>query len=116
MKNTFNQRLCQAVWREDLDEAREMILLGADVNCFDENGQTPLHLAVEQENIELVGMLLDAGADLELSSKGGYWTPLLHAVARVGDSASQLQRSADNQLVRFMINRGANVLGEDVEW
>jgi ankyrin repeat protein len=39
-----------------------LILAGCDVNLFDDMGYTPLHHAVEGEQIEAVKMLLERGA------------------------------------------------------
>lgn len=59
---------------ESAEKVAELVQAGFDVNCRDERGLTPLHLA---RNAEIAKALLDAGADLNLRSKSGL-TPLLY--------------------------------------
>lgn len=52
---------------------------GADINCVDENGETPLFKAVENKDSETVEFLLLNGA-LPNKARKGLITPLHHAV------------------------------------
>lgn len=49
---------------EDPRIARRLVSAGADVNAHDEDGLTPLIRAVQAENLELVRVFLQAGADV----------------------------------------------------
>jgi ankyrin repeat protein len=86
----------------DVAMAKLFIRLGADVNGRDKHGATPLnHAAIWKERHEIVGLLLEAGADLNIAGK--YETPLT-AAARMGHT----------DLVKSFLKQGAdpNVMGE----
>lgn len=68
----------------DLDQSRELINAGADVNLPEPDGTTPLLWAVYKSAPELVKILLDAGADPNLANKLDI-NPLLQA-SRYGDA------------------------------
>ncbi len=59
---------------------------------------SPLHIAADSRSVDLVGMLLDAGADPNLVRKDGH-TPLSVAVV-----------ARDLPIVEAMVKRGANLL------
>lgn len=59
---------------ESAEKVAELVQAGFEVNCRDERGLTPLHLA---RNAEIARALLDAGADFNLRCKAGL-TPLLY--------------------------------------
>ncbi len=48
-----------------VQSSRFLLAYGADVNDADELKQTPLHIAMEKENFEVISHLIDAGADIE---------------------------------------------------
>ena len=55
----------------DLAAANELIKRGIDVNKMNKYGFTPLHVAVMNESLEMVKLLLDAGADPRLLTEQG---------------------------------------------
>lgn len=55
--------LVTATYLEDLKVFEQLIADGADLNCQDEIGQTPLHAAAEQSRTDLARRLLSLGAD-----------------------------------------------------
>jgi uncharacterized protein len=56
--------LFEAIANQDVDQIRELIDQGVDINQHDSNGsETPLSYAIEQNQIRIVEMLLDLGAD-----------------------------------------------------
>ncbi|KAK8246888.1 ankyrin repeat protein, partial [Phyllosticta capitalensis] len=61
---------------------RLLLYAGADPNTQDYGGYTLMHLAIDYANIdELVKMLLDKGADINMKNNWGE-TPLYGAAAR----------------------------------
>jgi ankyrin repeat protein len=65
--------------------------------CVDKKGLTPLHLAVKNQNKDLLEMLLDTGADVNIKSTTGL-TPLhLAAINR------------NEELSKMLLDKGSNV-------
>jgi ankyrin repeat protein len=105
--------------------AQELILSGADVNCADPLGWTPLHAAISQQNVGMTVLILKAGADI-----GGTLTDTISWNADRGDrwlskglkhlhlKAIHLALTAPSrfwpskpqspELVRLLLNNGAD--------
>jgi len=64
-----------AVMSGQIDDVRELISAGMDLNLKNSSGFTPLHLAVMTGNEEIVRELIRKGADINAAGKSGY-TPL----------------------------------------
>ncbi len=63
--------LCIAISKSDNATAKKIIEYGADVNeRF--NGMTPLMIAARYNNVEMVKILLEKGADITLKGSHGY--------------------------------------------
>ncbi len=58
------ESLLAAIRAGDADAVKAFIDAGGDVNCRGLDDFTPLHTAVECENLEIVRLLVDAGADV----------------------------------------------------
>jgi len=69
---------------------------GADLNCIDKLGRTPLHWAAFDGDSETVAFLLDAGANINVSDNDGY-TPLHKAVWK-----------GKFECVKLLLERGAD--------
>lgn len=76
-----------------------LIRSGANVNTEDKKGWTPLILAADNKNLEIVQMLLNARADVKATVKTNHWTALFAAVGY----------DEDADLVRLLIFAGADL-------
>jgi ankyrin repeat protein len=83
---------------------REMLLLGVDPNARRSDGVTQLHVAAQMGFTEVVQVLVENGAGVDVVSEPGGFTPLLSAVAaehlevvkellRLGASVSAVDRA-----------------------
>ena len=63
------------------------------------SGMTPLHIAVYMQNLAMVNMLLDAGAQVNIADNEGN-TPLIVAVYESND---------DYSIVECLLNHGADI-------
>ena len=69
--------LLEATKRGNVEAVQRLIDAEADVNAADNDGRTPLHLAVWGRT-EIARLLIDAGADVNACNRDGE-TPLLYA-------------------------------------
>ena len=87
-----------AVKYNNLDNAREALEKGADVNAMTnfryQVSETALHLASKYAYPEMVEMLLNAGADVNKTDTHGF---------------TALMRSNESEIVRILLERGAYV-------
>jgi ankyrin repeat protein len=90
------QDLHEAVHREDVAAAKRALQTPGAANLKNRYGLTPLVVAAETGNVELVRMLLRAGADANLAVAGGE-TPLMTAA-----------RTGRREVVRELLAAGAN--------
>jgi ankyrin repeat protein len=89
--------LADAVRNGDLTRTHQLLTAGVDPDGYDDAGDAPLHIAVMQNHLELIEILLDAGANIDRPRTGAGDTPLLEAVQHHHDDASLLllARGAD---------------------
>lgn len=85
-----------------VNNVRDLIAAGADVNALGAYGRTPLHSVARAGNIEVAELFIRHGADVNAKDESGN-TPLHEAVGRVHGNA----------MVSFLIGHGAdpNVVG-----
>ncbi len=81
--------VADAAMRGDLEQVRDLLRQGLDVNAAQGDGMTALHWAAERGNAELTGVLIYAGANVDAVTRIGNHTPL-HLAARRG--AAQVMR------------------------
>lgn len=58
-----------ACWQNKYETAKMLVELGFDLDSTNHNGSTPLHRACYRNNIELVILLTNNGADYNLRDK-----------------------------------------------
>lgn len=70
----------EAIVHKKLPQLKMLLKHGAETDCLTKDGNSPLKMAVERNNIDMVRVLLDAGANPHLQDDA-----LLHAIARSAD-------------------------------
>jgi ankyrin repeat protein len=96
--NYLNLDLNQAVIREDFDLVKFLIDDGADLNSMDDDGNTPLIHAILLNNVHMVELLLNYGADPNIEIDRT--TPLIVAVSGEEDF--------NIEIVRLLLEAGAD--------
>lgn len=71
--------LCACASRGDVDQIHTMVINGADINNFDYDGRTPMHLAAAEGHVEMVKYLISKNAILNCKDRWG-GTPLEDAL------------------------------------
>ncbi len=87
--------LYYAAYNNDVLKARIAIVLGADVNCKNLEGYTPLCIASKKGNSDVVSLLISKGADPNVATANKF-TPLMFAVM-----------NGDMHMVMTLVNYGA---------
>jgi len=64
---TFVNLMHFAAYHGDITLFAALIKMGVDINCQNAQGKTPLHIAAETKNIELLELLITANADFTIS-------------------------------------------------
>lgn len=90
---------------QNLDMAKFLLNQGADKNVFDfpniETGETSLHIAIQNNNLEVVQFLIEQGINVNVMSKN-YVLPLQYAI----------EKNCDD-IVRLLLDHGADVKAVD---
>lgn len=104
------KQLADAVWVGDLVTVEYLIAAGADVDSPANDGrEPPLHLAIEQQRVEIARRLIAAGANVN-QDLGDGWTPLVHAIDVESDSAWQSHHKTGHEptvLTELLLATGA---------
>jgi len=64
----YLSQLHMGAFHGNLQCVQQAIFIGSDINAFDENGLTPLMIASQRENIEIVQLLLLCGVNVHAST------------------------------------------------
>ncbi len=89
--------VADAAMRGDAEAVRSLLKDGAHVNAAQGDGMTALHWAGELGDVGLAKMLIDAGANIESTTRNGAHTPL-HVASEVGNES----------VVTVLLEAGAN--------
>ena len=87
---------------KDIDLGRVLLEKGADVNLAGDNGRTALHYACIGGCEQLVQLLVDSGASVDIPDSFGL-LPIHHV-------------ASNEDLVTLLIKRGAEVNGQNLIW
>jgi ankyrin repeat protein len=131
--------IADAAMNEDFDSVQFLIQEGEEVNAAQGDGMTALHWAAENGDVEMLEMLMSAGANPEAVTRLGRYTPL-HLASKLGREASvaSLLRlgsavnprtttgavtplhfaaaSGSELAVKALLDHGANVDAKELQW
>jgi uncharacterized protein len=97
-----NHAIHTAAERDDVESVRDLVEADATLlNRRDAGGRTPLHRAVMGSAHEVIGLLLDLGADLEANDAAGWKALDLAVWGRLGTA------SCDLATAQLLLSRGA---------
>ena len=99
----IDKQLLLAVRKSQNKKVKQLVEAGANVNVFDKEKQTPLHIATEQGNFECVQYLVEHGADVNAISEK--YTP--RSVLLIAEMKEQVA------IVRFLLEHGADIKNGD---
>lgn len=96
----LDNKLLEAVKQGNIENVKELLSQGADINISDEYGETPLHSAALYGHLDVVKYLVEQGADVDVKNK--FWeTPL--------DVAENNKYPA---IVKYLVEQDADVDAE----
>ena len=81
-----------AIESGNIEAVKQHLAAGTDVNANDRSGSTPLHHAAEGGHKELIELLIENGADLNVKDETLGKTPLGWAIHRKKTEAADLLR------------------------
>jgi len=85
----MTRNIIELVEDKDIEEIKNFIAEGGDLNIQDEDGWTALMFAVFYENKEIAKLLIEGGAKLDIQDKY-CWTALDHAESHNNEKMIQL--------------------------
>jgi tankyrase len=90
------------------DRLLDALKRGEDIHATDKNGVTALHHAVRFRSPLAVKTLVEHGANVNQACRRNGSTPLHRAVTQTGAPATAGTADAAKEIVRILINAGAN--------
>lgn len=90
--------IIDALLENDNDLALQLIHYGSDVNEVDDDGQTPLMIAANSGNIQVVKKLLEHHANVDIQDTTYEYTALMYAV-----------QNNETEVIKLLIEAGADL-------
>ena len=97
-QNELNKGLLDAAARGNLEDVRNLLDRGANVDAENATKHTPLHIAANDGRTEIARLLLDRGARIDAENRDK-WTPLRWAAA-----------TGHTEVAKLLILNGADTL------
>lgn len=72
----FERGIWSAALYNDAERVRQLLTYGRDVDAEDSSGYTALHYAARAGHFDICRMLLNAGANVNATTRAGQATPL----------------------------------------
>lgn len=88
------------MYSQDLSFVKKLVQKGADVNIANKDGVTPLQMAVEMQNHELIDLLISAKADPNMHDK--------HSNSPLSIALKQISKGHDATILSKLLEAGAN--------
>lgn len=88
--------LCVAISKGDIASVRKFIEYGANVN-EKSNGMTPLMVAARYNNVEIIKLLIDNGADVTLENENGFDALKFAKLSNAMEAANYLADSSSKK-------------------
>ncbi len=102
IKNGAPNDLTRAIKYGVNDKVEELLTVSNNINAVDQNGNTPLSLAIKESNVELVKIILDKDANInQISFIDNYhyeYSPLMIA-----------SQNGNKEIINLLIENGADV-------
>jgi len=112
-----NYPLILAAKDNKTDDVKHYISRGEDVNTFDTNGYTALMYAVDNVNLSVVKMLMDAGANADVNPLYDNEPPALHtAILKNSPQTADLLLLYNQTNVNFLDNKSQSALYHAVKY
>ena len=127
----YDTALHAACVQREINTARALLEHGANIHIIDERGRSPLHSASRRGHADVVELLLQYGADVDIEEAETLWTPLHFAAqngeleicrllleygATIDKTTNQQEtplhvtsRSGNLEIARFLIEQGADI-------
>ena len=94
----LNNMFLDAVRKRNIENVKELLDMGAQIDAVNKYGRTPLLYAALNGHTDIVKLLLDRGAEVDARDEEG-WAPLHYAAL-----------NGHTDIVRLLILRGADPL------
>lgn len=108
----IDEQLLEAVQDNDLDNVKNLISQGANINARTGNGETPLHLAQSKEIAEF---LISIGADIEAKDDEFGMTPLFNAPKEVYELLISKSSNVNVRSSKGLTPLAWSAYGDDVD-
>lgn len=114
VRHQMSRALFSSVADGQDDEVTAMLEGGADINAYDDDGNTPLLAAIKAGQDDMALLLIEKGADPDLPDRDG-WGPLLWAVYKEKKNLVEELTAHKADLEARTPDRGATALTIAVE-